>query len=50
MCGVELMNACGFFSTPFLTCHAQNWREIWNDSLISMAFEISILPSGFSGV
>ena len=44
------MNECGFFSTPCLTCHAQNWREIWNDSLISIAFEMSILPSAFSGV
>ncbi len=50
MCGVELMNECGFFSTPFLTWYVQNWRVTWNPSLISTALEMSILPFDFSGV
>ncbi|MCY1398349.1 hypothetical protein D9M71_133780 [compost metagenome] len=50
MCGVVLMNECGFFSTPWRTCHDQNWREIWKASLISMALEMFTLPSLSSGV
>ncbi len=49
MCGVVLMKECGFFNTPCFTCQARNWRVTWNDSLISTALLISILPS-FSGV
>ncbi|MNJ74416.1 hypothetical protein D3C77_713450 [compost metagenome] len=50
MCGVELMNERGFFSTPFLTCQARNWRVTWNASLISTALVMLILPSLSSGV
>jgi hypothetical protein len=50
MCGTVLMNRLGWGSIPSPTRYAQNWRDTWNCSLTFTALEMSIVPSGSSGV
>ena len=50
MCGVELMNSRGLPSTPLRTWCAQNCREIWKFSLISIALVMCTCPLSSIGV